>query len=111
MCRRSDGLTDHARRPGGTPTKRVQRLGVVVPSGAGGGMTATLPERLPVPAPTPRSVTSAPGGGLGRRLRADLRGAYIIWYRDVLRYLRDRTRIVAALGQPVLYLFIFGTGL
>jgi ABC-2 type transport system permease protein len=46
-----------------------------------------------------------------KRLRANLRGAYIIWYRDVLRYWRDRTRIVAALGQPILYLFIFGTGL
>ncbi len=47
----------------------------------------------------------------GKRLRADLRGAYIVWYRDVVRYWRDRTRILAALGQPVLYLFIFGTGL
>jgi ABC-2 type transport system permease protein len=46
-----------------------------------------------------------------KRIRADLRGAYIVWYRDVLRYWRDRTRIVAALGQPILYLFIFGTGL
>lgn len=74
-------------------------------------MTATLtprPTTLP-PAPARGSPTS--DVSLGRRLRADLRGAYIIWYRDVLRYLRDRTRIVAALGQPVLYLFIFGTGL
>ncbi|HYU20577.1 MAG TPA: ABC transporter permease [Chloroflexota bacterium] len=47
----------------------------------------------------------------GKRVRANLRGAYIVWYRDVLRYWRDRTRIAAALGQPVLYLFIFGTGL
>ncbi len=50
-------------------------------------------------------------GMTGKRLRANLRGVYIVWYRDVLRYVRDRTRIVAALGQPVLYLFIFGTGL
>ena len=47
----------------------------------------------------------------GKRLRANLRGVYIIWYRDVLRYWRDRIRIFAALGQPILYLFIFGTGL
>ena len=46
-----------------------------------------------------------------KRLRADLRGAYIVWYRDVLRYWRDRTRIVAALAQPVLYLLIFWAGL
>ncbi len=46
-----------------------------------------------------------------RRLRADLRGIYIIWYRDVLRFWRDRSRMVAALGQPLLFLFVFGSGL
>jgi len=40
-----------------------------------------------------------------------LKTAYTIWYRDVLRFFRDRVRIVAALGQPMLYLFVFGTGL
>jgi ABC-2 type transport system permease protein len=40
-----------------------------------------------------------------------LKGAYTIWYRDVLRFGRDRVRILAALGQPLLYLFVFGTGL
>jgi len=77
-------------------------------------MTATLPPGPHAPDTAPASSAPSrdrPGPGFGRRLRADLRGAYIIWYRDVLRYVRDRTRIVAALGQPVLYLFIFGTGL
>jgi ABC-2 type transport system permease protein len=41
----------------------------------------------------------------------NLKGAYTIWYRDVLRFTRDRVRIVASLGQPLLYLFVFGTGL
>ena len=40
-----------------------------------------------------------------------LKTAYTIWYRDVLRFFRDRVRIIAALGQPLLYLFVFGTGL
>jgi ABC-2 type transport system permease protein len=74
-------------------------------------MTATLTPRPATQPPTPAGDVSPDSVGFGRRLRADLRGLYIIWYRDVLRYLRDRTRIVAALGQPVLYLFIFGTGL
>ena len=43
--------------------------------------------------------------------RATLRAIYIIWYRDVLRYWRDRTRLVASLAQPLLFLVIFGTGL
>ncbi len=44
-------------------------------------------------------------------LRSDVRGAYTVWYRDVLRFFSDRTRIVASLGQPLLFLFIFGGGM
>jgi ABC-2 type transport system permease protein len=40
-----------------------------------------------------------------------LRAIYIIWYRDLLRFKRDRARLVASLAQPLLYLLIFGTGL
>lgn len=36
---------------------------------------------------------------------------YIIWYRDLVRYFRDRARLVASFAQPVLYLAIFGVGL
>jgi ABC-2 type transport system permease protein len=44
-------------------------------------------------------------------LGATLRAIYIIWYRDVIRYWRDRARIVASLAQPLLYLLVFGLGL
>jgi ABC-2 type transport system permease protein len=44
-------------------------------------------------------------------LTANLRAVYIIWYRDLIRYVRDRFRLVASLAQPLLYLIIFGTGL
>jgi ABC-2 type transport system permease protein len=36
---------------------------------------------------------------------------YIVWWRDLLRYWRDRARVGASLAQPLLYLVIFGTGL
>ena len=42
---------------------------------------------------------------------ATLRAIYIIWYRDLLRYWRDRFRLLASLAQPLLYLVILGTGL
>jgi ABC-2 type transport system permease protein len=42
---------------------------------------------------------------------ASLRGLYIIWYRDLIRYTRDRMRLLASLAQPILYLVVFGTGL
>ena len=45
------------------------------------------------------------------RLRKNLKGIYTVWYRDVLRYVRDKSRIIGSLGQPLLFLFIFGTGL
>ena len=44
-------------------------------------------------------------------MRRNLKAAYTIWYRDILRFGRDRVRIISALGQPMLYLFVFGTGL
>jgi ABC-2 type transport system permease protein len=36
---------------------------------------------------------------------------YIIWYRDIIRFWRDRVRLVMSLVQPILYLAIFGVGL
>jgi ABC-2 type transport system permease protein len=40
-----------------------------------------------------------------------MRAVYIIWYRDVLRFSRDRSRIFASMGQPLLFLVVFGGGL
>ncbi len=36
---------------------------------------------------------------------------YILWLREVKRYLRSRAQIVASLGQPMLYLLVLGFGL
>lgn len=41
----------------------------------------------------------------------NLRAAYAIWLRDIIRYKRDRYRLVSSLAQPVLFLFVFGNGL
>src|SRR6266487_3631660 len=35
----------------------------------------------------------------------------VIWYRDVLRFSRDRARLLVSLAQPLLYLLVFGVGL
>ncbi len=40
-----------------------------------------------------------------------LRGIYIVWWRDVIRFWRDRMRLVASFAQPLLYLVVFGSGL
>jgi ABC-2 type transport system permease protein len=49
--------------------------------------------------------------GRGGTLWPTLRAIYIIWYRDVLRFWRDRARLAVTFAQPLLYLVIFGTGL
>ncbi len=57
--------------------------------------------------PTLMTVPAAP---VDTRM-ASLRAIYIIWYRDILRYWRDRWRLVASLAQPLLFLLVFGSGL
>jgi ABC-2 type transport system permease protein len=36
---------------------------------------------------------------------------YILWLREVKRYLRSRPQIIASLGQPLMYLLVMGFGL
>ena len=40
-----------------------------------------------------------------------LRGIYTIWYRDILRFWHDKMRLVGSLTFPLLFLFVFGSGL
>jgi ABC-2 type transport system permease protein len=47
----------------------------------------------------------------GGSLVGDLRGVRVVWRRELIRFGRDRTRIVTSLIQPVVFLFILGTGL
>ena len=46
-----------------------------------------------------------------RNLRQDLRAAGIVWRRELIRFRTDRLRAVTSLIQPVLFLFVLGTGL
>ncbi len=41
----------------------------------------------------------------------NLRGVYIIWYRDMLRFWHDRIRLIGSITFPLLFLFVFGSGL
>jgi ABC-2 type transport system permease protein len=44
-------------------------------------------------------------------LRQDLRAVSIVWQRELIRFRSDRLRAVTSLVQPVLFLFVLGTGL
>ncbi|MFC1845922.1 ABC transporter permease [Chloroflexota bacterium] len=42
---------------------------------------------------------------------SELNKVYWIWYREVLRFWREKSRIVASLAAPLLWLLIFGSGM
>jgi ABC-2 type transport system permease protein len=44
-------------------------------------------------------------------LRHDLRAASIVWRRELIRFKSDRLRAITSMVQPVLFLFVLGTGL
>jgi ABC-2 type transport system permease protein len=46
-----------------------------------------------------------------RSLSSEVRAVKIVWEREVVRYVSDKLRIVTALLQPLLFLFVLGTGL
>jgi ABC-2 type transport system permease protein len=51
-----------------------------------------------------------PPDGAGR-LHHELRAIYAIWLRDIVRFKSERTRILSAFAQPLIYLAVMGTGL
>jgi len=46
-----------------------------------------------------------------RSLRSELRAMRIVWRRDLIRFRSDRIRIATTLVQPLLFLFVLGSGL
>src|SRR3954471_13735366 len=50
---------------------------------------------------------ATPGFGL----RHELRAIRVVWQREMIRFGRDRLRMLTSLIQPVLFLFVLGTGL
>jgi ABC-2 type transport system permease protein len=73
-------------------------------------MTTTTQPQAAVPSPgSPlpiAAVRRAPSG-----LAADLRAVKIVCHRELLRWIKDRRRLIAGLIQPLLWLFVLGTGL
>ncbi len=46
-----------------------------------------------------------------RSLRSELRAIKVVWWRELIRFSKDRMRIVTSLIQPLLFLFVLGSGL
>jgi len=61
---------------------------------------------LPAPGGTPAPTVDLHGGPAG-----ELRVVGMVWERELIRYVRTRTRILSGLIQPVLFLFVLGYGM
>jgi ABC-2 type transport system permease protein len=68
--------------------------------------------------PTPAAASAGAGAYQvaaqhipARTLRSELRAIKAVWRRELIRFSRDRLRILVSLIQPFLFLFVLGTGL
>jgi ABC-2 type transport system permease protein len=69
--------------------------------------TADPPVAPPAGAPRPVVRVHVPQ----RSMASELRAIKIVWKRELIRYRSDRIRIATTLIQPLLFLFVLGSGL
>jgi len=67
---------------------------------------AQTPEQAPRPSAPVIQVHVPP-----HSIFSELRAIRIVWRRDLIRFANDRVRIAATLVQPLLFLFVLGSGL
>jgi ABC-2 type transport system permease protein len=69
---------------------------------------SSTPSRLTDERPAPElALPHVPA----RSARSELRAIRAVWRRELIRFRRDRLRILTSLVQPFLFLFVLGTGL
>jgi len=44
-------------------------------------------------------------------MNRELEGIYILWKREIIRFLRSKSRVIGSLGMPFFFLAILGTGM
>jgi len=69
--------------------------------------TEPVPAPAGAPAPPPTVQVRVPP----RSWRSEVRAVKIVWRRELIRFQKDRMRIVTSLVQPLLFLFVLGSGL
>ena len=73
--------------------------------------TRVAPPRPPAPGPPAAPPEIVRVHVPERSWRSELRAIRIVWWRELIRFVNDRLRIVTALIQPLLFLFVLGSGL
>jgi len=57
------------------------------------------------------SVARAPRVSFTRALALDLATAVVLWRRDLVRFFRQPSRLIGALGQPIIFWVVIGSGM
>ena len=70
-------------------------------------MTTRTSDSVAAPARAAVVEIRLPEGGAAQ----DVRAVKVVWQREMIRFSQDRIRILTALVQPILYVFVLGTGL
>jgi ABC-2 type transport system permease protein len=74
-------------------------------------MSTTTREAIRQEEPDPRRREPVRVSVPPHSLTSELRAIRIVWRRDLIRFVNDRIRMFAALAQPLLFLFVMGSGL
>jgi ABC-2 type transport system permease protein len=84
-------------------------------------MSSTAPERQAAAAAGADGAAGASPAGSGhpvvrvyvpkRTFTSELRAIRIVWRRELIRFRADRIRMITSLVQPLLFLFVLGSGL
>ena len=73
--------------------------------------TTTDPVRSPDPSTSPPRTEIVRVSVPERSFGSELRAIKIVWRRELIRYRSDRMRMATTLVQPLLFLFVLGSGL
>jgi len=77
------------------------------PTAGTNGRAAVVAQPAGAPAGAPVVRVQVPA----RSAASELRAIRIVWRRELIRFFNDRLRIVTSLVQPLLFLFVLGSGL
>lgn len=72
---------------------------------------ASTTQPVPAPAGAPAPVPTVKVRVPPRSWRSEVRAVKIVWRRELIRFQKDRMRIITSLVQPLLFLFVLGSGL
>jgi ABC-2 type transport system permease protein len=72
---------------------------------------STTTDRAQIPGQAPPAAPAIQIHVPPHSIFSELRAMRIVWRRDLIRFVNDRVRMMATLVQPLLFLFVLGTGL